>query len=582
MKRIITTILTIAAMITCRAADYTGRYMIMDMVHHNPGEAPTLSRYLQPGYLSEKGYDAKVFFLFDAAQFGLDWKDFDPDIFPRGSESEMWVNARADSITAGYNAAKEAGLNVYCMLDMLVLPQNLVRLRHDLITDDQGKIDITRPYTQLCVRYMIRSMFRKFPQLDGLIIRTGETYLHDAPYHVGNHPVRHGMSDHAVLVNLLRDEVCVDLDKKLFYRTWDMGRLHTLPRHYLALTDSIEPHDNLYFSIKHTATDFWRMGLPQNRPEFDSADTYWLDESGKYGVPFNPCLGIGRHKQIVEVQCQREYEGKGAHPNYIAHGVIDGFSELKGSQPVYSLSQLTGNPLFSGVWTWSRGGGWGGPYINNEFWIDLNASVMSMWANNPSLGEAECFRRVVRQLGLPDSQADDFRRLCLLTEDGVLKGQYSEYGGIFVNWTRDDNMTGDAFMTPYLDNIIRNGLVEKYILEKEQAVGIWREIESIAARLDFNNDATNEFVAVSSTYGRIKYEILSTAWRIMITGRKAELAGEQPDRKAMAQDIALYDRLWDEWRALKAAHPCCPTLYKPVVDFLGKETGIDSTINRYR
>ena len=51
----------------------------------------------------------------------------------------------------------------------------------------------------------------------------------------------------------------------------------------------------------------------------------------RYSAP-NPCLGIGRHAQIVEVECQREYEGKGAHPNYIAQGVIDGFAELPASK----------------------------------------------------------------------------------------------------------------------------------------------------------------------------------------------------------------------------------------------------------
>ena len=47
-------------------------------------------------------------------------------------------------------------------------------------------------------------------------------------------------------------------------------------------------------------------------------------------MPFNPTLGIGRHRQIVEVQCQREYEGKGAYPNYVVKGVVEGFEENAG------------------------------------------------------------------------------------------------------------------------------------------------------------------------------------------------------------------------------------------------------------
>ena len=30
---------------------------------------------------------------------------------------------------------------------------------------------------------------------------------------------------------------------------------------------------------------------------------------------WNPTLGVGQHAQIVEVELQREYEGKGAYPN---------------------------------------------------------------------------------------------------------------------------------------------------------------------------------------------------------------------------------------------------------------------------
>ncbi|MDE6527683.1 MAG: hypothetical protein K2L78_01380, partial [Muribaculaceae bacterium] len=292
------------------------RYPIIDMVHHNPGEAPTESRYLDPSFLKETGFCGKVFFLFDAAQFGIDWQDFDSGVFPAGSPGRAWVAEKADSITSRYDAARHQGLEVYCMLDMLVLPKSLVEAHRAEICDGEGKIDISRPFTQECVRHLVHAMFSRFPQLDGLVIRTGETYLHDAPYHQGNHPVRRGMDDHVTLINLLRKEVCVNLGKKLFYRTWDMGQLHSLPVHYLAVTDKVEPHPNLFFSVKHTMTDFWRSGIMEGHPAYDSFNTYWLDESGKYGIPFNPTLGIGRHKQIVEVQCQREYEGKGAHPNY--------------------------------------------------------------------------------------------------------------------------------------------------------------------------------------------------------------------------------------------------------------------------
>ena len=48
------------------------------------------------------------------------------------------------------------------------------------------------------------------------------------------------------------------------------------PAFYLNVTNAVEPHPRLVFSIKHTALDFWRR------------------------VALNPTLGIGQHRQVVE------------------------------------------------------------------------------------------------------------------------------------------------------------------------------------------------------------------------------------------------------------------------------------------
>ena len=572
------------AVLLLAACQNKPHYVVMDMVHHNPGEAMTKSRFLEPAFLKQNGYGAKVFFLFEAAQFGVDWKSFDPAIFPDTTEAGKWVADKAKIINARYEEAKQEGLQVYCMLDMLVLPSALVEKHRDELTNEKGKIDISKPYTQTCVRELMKEMFERFPQLDGLVIRTGETYLHDAPYYTGNHPVQHGMGDHVTLINILRDEVCEKRGKKLFYRTWDMGQFHSLPHHYLSVTDSIAPHPNLYFSIKHTMTDFWRGAVINPDMDYSAMDTYWLEESGRYGVPFNPCLGIGKHKQIVEVQCQREYEGKGAHPNYIAKGVIDGFEEFKqpGIHRPYCLNQLKDNPLFCGVWTWSRGGGWGGPYIPNEFWVELNAYVMAHWANAPWRAEQEIFADFAREKGLPEQEIELFRRLCLLSEEGVIKGQYSTLGDTYVNWTRDDNVTGDLFLRPYFDRMIEADKVEDYLREKEEAARIWTEIEKLSQQLHFASDEVTHFVRTSCTYGRIKYELFATAWHIMLRGYVAEKSQTPFNREEMDKYIADFDRLWNEWNDLCRHNADSPSIYKISSSFFGTPVGIAETVDRYR
>lgn len=54
------------------------------------------------------------------------------------------------------------------MLDMLVLPSLLVEKHRTELTNEQGKLDISKPYTQLCIRELMKEMFETFPQLDGL------------------------------------------------------------------------------------------------------------------------------------------------------------------------------------------------------------------------------------------------------------------------------------------------------------------------------------------------------------------------------------------------------------------------------
>ena len=39
---------------------------------------------------------------------------------------------------------------------------------------------------------MLREVFARFPGLDGLVVRTGETYLQNVPFHTGNNPITEG------------------------------------------------------------------------------------------------------------------------------------------------------------------------------------------------------------------------------------------------------------------------------------------------------------------------------------------------------------------------------------------------------
>lgn len=492
----------------------------LDMVHNNPGEAPFHTRYNDPRVLKALGYTGKVFELFQAAQFGVDWSTVDPEVFPAGSPERAWVDAKAAELDRMYNAAKAAGLEVYCHTDMIVLPKRLVQRRH--LEATYG--DATNPQTQELLRALIRQMFDRFPQLDGLVVRIGETYLQGAPYHMGTFKDKKDPAHIIPLINLLRDEICVKRHKKLLFRTWvsfdtDLATYH-------AVDDAVPTDPNLYFVVKQCEGDFHR------------------------GNPFSKVLGVGRHAQIVEVQCQREYEGKGAYPNYIGHGLIEGFEEHRNA-PIKSVRQLWSNPLVRGVFTWSRGGGWEGPYLTNELWCDLNVYVVSRWAEQPNRSEADIFDQFGREVLRLD--ADDrriFRRLALLSADAVYRGKRSTHNDIDPIWSRD------LFIgVPPLpaDPVAR----ARVVAQKDEAVADWGEIVRLADELHVPDPATADYIRTSSRYGLYLYRIYQAGFHLAALGRHG-------DRAAIDRWIGAYDQGWSDLRRLKAEHPSCASLYLDV------------------
>lgn len=42
---------------------------------------------------------------------------------------------------------------------------------------------------------------------------------------------------------------------------------------------------------------------------------------------------------------------------------------------------------------------------------------------------------------------------------------------------------------------------------------------------------------------------------------QSRISGKELDKPKMKTAIAAYEAAWKEWRALKTAHACCPTLY---------------------
>jgi hypothetical protein len=466
--------------------------LCLDAVFDNPGQAPTRTSFEDPRKLAAWGYDGKVLADWRPPTTAITFERLEPDIFPPGSDALAWVEQNAAQIEVRTRQIHAAGLKALYHTDMITLPTRLVERHSDGILDRRGRISLERPLTRKLLQVALAEVFARFPDLDGLVIRTGEMYLQDLPYHTGGNPITHGASSHVQLLAILREEACAKRGKLILYRTWAFDGFNTSPGYYLRVADRVQPHPLLVFSIKHTAGDFWRT------------------------VPFNPTLGLGGHQQIVEVQCQREYEGKGAYPNYIAHGVIDGFEELRSglakganTAPV-GLAGIAGRPTFAGVFTWSRGGGWNGPYIKDELWCELNAYVLSRWAQNAGPSEEAVFGEYASQLGLTGAQVVRFRRLALLSSAGVLHGQYSTRLRLSnLAWTRDQYLGGsDLELASDFQTITRRGLTGLVLAEKAYGAAIWREVMALAEGITLEEADASEYVRVSSRYGMLLHSII--------------------------------------------------------------------------
>ena len=312
-------------------------------------------------------------------------------------------------------------------------------------------------------------------------------------------------------------------------------------------------------------------------------------------TPFNPTLGIGKHQQIIESQSRMEAYGKGAHPYYVAKGVIEGWPETKyeidansnsftgrlstqntprGIQDILSSNKL------QGVMTWSHGGGWGGPYIVHEIWTDLNTYVVSHWAQNTQKTERELFFEFTDSLGFDNYNADLFRNIAILSIEGVRKGHCNSYSSNNLWWTRDS-----YFSVTDNNNIVKDIIKQKkeelILAEKAESVAIWLQIEAISKQISCSNKDLQEAIKVSCSYGRIKYQLIEQMWKLMLLNEHYQ-SKKIIDKKQILQIIQKYDQLWKEWKQLKDSNIYCATIYTDLA-FLNQEKGsIKELVNLWR
>ncbi|MEO0586387.1 MAG: hypothetical protein AAF078_01985, partial [Planctomycetota bacterium] len=336
----------------------------------NAGEPAIDSRYRDPAVLAGLGYTGGVLYETTALS-GLNGLDS-----VRSSEIRSWLGARVEAIDEKLEGYERAGMEAYASFDALVLPKELI--------EAGGASMRCKGRTALCpaseatwnaVLGSLESHLERWPQLAGVVIRFGDHDADRLPHLSGNdlyspHCPRCSSMDAATriadLVRRYRELVVDRFGKRLIVRAWNVrpGGLHDDPALAKKVVEKLDPAWNdgrVVFSFKFTQTDFWRY------------------------QPWNPSsLAMGGWPVVYELQCQREFEGKGGVPNWQAPLWRDGMPEA-GAKPgeAGGLAAATKRANVVGVWAWARGGGWGGPFVGDERWIDANVAAAPALAKDP-------------------------------------------------------------------------------------------------------------------------------------------------------------------------------------------------------
>ena len=144
----------------------------------------------------------------------------------------------------------------------------------------------------------------------------------------------------------------------------------------------------------------------------------------------------------------------------------------------------------------------------------------------------------------------------------------------------------EGFLLQAYDWYYKNGLLDKVIEEKQEAVVLWKKIVALSNKIEMPNKADKDYIKVSSKYGLLLHAIIADGWKIMALGYKGDKTGTY-DKTQLAATIKKYDEDWAKYNQLKAANPSCDTLYRPysfiyvAPTFYGKQ-GMAASVDKYR
>jgi hypothetical protein len=475
----------------------------------------SLERYKQYGYTGAILGDATQLASYDAVC---------PNAIPVGSELRKRIERRRKTFQKDYDRANALGLAVCVMTDEVSLPTPVLeRLRH---SDDAAGIDFDNPQFWNLYRAKYAEVLRAYPRIACVVVRTGENYSRPGEGFIGRTVFDGGYDDAYIrhmqqLIEETRQVVVDEFGRRLIWRTWDLGNdgFHANPKVYDRVLAGVADRGGLMLAIKHTQTDFWLYN------------------------DFNPTIGRGGVDTIVEFQCAREYEGKGAFPDYLGpmHAEDIRKAAARGAK---------------GVWIWDFGGGWGGPFLESDRWVRLNIETTSRLAVNPELSaRALAEEWAAKEFG--DKAARNVAQMLLLSGECIRKSMYIEaFARSHTGWKpslnllRDDIIRGAALKQLYEGS---KGALPEVFQEKEQGVALAARMRSLfeISRADIVA-ARGERVFLESLGSLVYLEDLSEVLCHYVNGMfsfyRWQETGDPTSAEKVKTELEAWRAAWDQYQ----------------------------------
>ena len=444
----------------------------------NPGEPPATTRYHDLSDLAAMGYNGLVLYETTALSGVVS-----PEEAPT-TELEQWIVKQTDTARARIEQARAAHLQVYVSYDAMTLSRRWVE-------ENPGAVLCRNRFQHVCPAsgpglersaQALRALLSHVGEADGVVLRFGDTDAARLEYLVGNdvYTPRCGRcaemtpADRVVtLLNHYHDLVVGQLGLRLIARAWNVcpNGLHDSVKLCRQIADRLPgaPGDDRFvLSFKFTHTDFWRYQA------------------------WNPAsLALQNRLVIYELQCQREFEAKGAVPNWQVplwqghaqeQTPTGGVDDPDSPETDFNggLAEASKQIDWAGVMVWVRGGGWGGPFIKNETWIDANVYAAPLLADQPDADPADLAQQWISQrLGLHDRiVAVAVGRVLKNSAEVILKGFYIGPHAVTSRdpWLRSAGLIQDDLIDAQAAwQVVRklpDSQLDQVIQEKKEAVNL--------------------------------------------------------------------------------------------------------------